>query len=242
MNKILQAASLIICYGFVVTVPFSMAASSITMLVMGALIVVKILVDKEARRKILKPQKDLIWILIPLIYFVSLSYSRNFYRGWGQWQILLPLIILPLFFKLFSFLRFRIKPGTVYVITCSVCILLHTIPYTFWSSQFIKLLAPTSLFYTPVQNSWIWWAALMTLILKPDKVKADQLFMMILLTGMMYLGQVGLLLLFYIMYVIKEWRQDRDELSEMLTRVMIFLPLLFILGWIFFPAFQNSVL
>ncbi|MEP7321632.1 MAG: hypothetical protein ABI761_06920 [Saprospiraceae bacterium] len=242
MNKILETTSLIICFGFAVTVPFSMAASLITMLGMGGLILVKILANKDALRKILHPQKDLIWMLIPLVYFISLSYSRNFHRGWEQWQILLPLIVLPIFFELFSFQSMRIKPGTVYVIACVISILLHFIPYTIWPAQLVKSLGPTSLFFTPVQNSWIWWSAIMTLILKTDKVKADQLFMMILLSAMMYLGQVGLLLLVYIMYVIKEWKQDRDELSEMLTRVMIFLPLFFISGWIFFPAFQNSVL
>lgn len=65
--------------------------------------------------------------------------------------------------------------------------------------------------------------------------------MCILVIGLMYFGQIGFLCIAYFLYLIMEWKIERDEMADLLNRAMIFLPVFFILGWIFFNDFQNSV-
>jgi hypothetical protein len=225
----------------VITTPFSMAATSLSMIAAGLYIIIALILNGRYLFQAGKAYLPLTWMLIPGLYFISLLYSANFDRGWHHILILWPLIVLPLFFIIADLRETKQRLITLLAASAVCSVLFHLIPTSYWPVDWVHLSGTRSLFFSSTQNSWIWWSALLTLILKKDKTIWADLAMCVLVIGLMYLGQIGFLFISYLLYLIEGWKTDRDELMDLLNRAMIFLPVFFILGWIFFNDFQHAI-
>ncbi len=179
-------------------------------------------------------------MIIPAIYLFSLSYSKNFVHGWRQWLILMPLVVLPIYFYLARPLL-RVKPLILVLgVTAATSVVLHYLVGFGWISITIKTTVPLSIFHRAEINSWIWWSAALMMILAFPVRHFAQILSLILILGLMHLGQVGLLILL----AIAVFSYSFGLLPKTTFNAGLFfiaMPCLVLLGIIFFDVFTKNI-
>ncbi|MBK6818045.1 MAG: hypothetical protein KA109_12890 [Saprospiraceae bacterium] len=232
--------SSIILWVFLLFTPYSIAIHSICLGLM-VLVICGWYGYNHTWLQSIRMDAVLTWCLIPIAYLLSLFYTHDFMRGWHQWTNMTPLLILPLFFKFL--IREEEKPKLIigFAIACSTSVLLH-----FWAHHGLHLFSwhstsPLTLFYTASKNAWIWWSALVLLILY-KRTWLHIILMLILGIGLMYLGYLSLLISAGIWYIISDRKRLGAGPNDLWVKLGVFLPTIFLSAWVLFDASHSTLL
>lgn len=203
------------------------------------LVIAKLFSIKEGK---IPHSEMIVWTFIPLVYLLSLLYSRDFQKGWYDWVKMSPVLVLPLFYNLFQneinqnrwwwklYIGGIALQGVFHLLFNWYNISLH------WKRESF----PISLFYFKDQQSWIIWSGILIACIALQKMSHRKVAVGILLLYLNYFGLVhiaGSAVIFYFLMEVFYWKT---------TLKSILVDILFICGLHFvsfqcFESFRNGL-
>lgn len=199
------------------------------------------MIHPENRTTLKEDKVTLAWLMIPLFYGISIFYSRDFGRAANQWLNLAPVLLLPLFFTVGDLKINREKLLKTYVICVLMVGLLQLVTalgMIAWNSQDPAM---TSVIYDPEKHSFIIWSAIALSSWYSSRSVFWQIAVPLLFLNLFYYGQVDLILLSCLSYLVILMTQQHRKSRPIFAQTLIFGTGVSIISLVFFKVFRANL-
>lgn len=223
------------------SLPFSIAANSVLLAALTGWMVFEWMRSGNSFKTLKDAGHPLTWAMIPLIYGISILYSHDLTRAFNQWLNMAPLLVLPLFFLVFDLNKklsgFRMVTGL------ALCgsLVAHAMVNAGIISLSTKESGMFSLFHDSEKNAWIFWAGFMSWIGAQERPAVIRVFQWALFLGLLYFGNLWLILLAAISWFVSETRFKGISLPLIGPMILIAGGSMVVFALVFFPAFTVSL-
>lgn len=223
------------------SLPFSIAANSVLLAALFALLVFELIRSGERRKALKDAGHPLTWAMIPLIYGISILYSHDFNRAINQWLNMAPLLVLPAYYMVFDLDKKNSSFRTITGLALCGSLLVHAIVNAGLVSLGSKEAGLASFFYDSEKNAWIFWAGFLTWLGVRDRTVINRFFQSVLFLGLLYFGNLTLIILAAFCWFISEQRFKGRDYKFIGPMILIVGGSMGMFALVFFPAFSVSL-